>query len=71
MVPSFHPALVHGVASYALELMRAVADLDVIYVPIGLGSGICGMIAAREALKTHVRNRRRRLRPRPGVCALL
>src|SRR5689334_1133590 len=50
MVPSFHPLLVHGVASYALELMRAVADLEVIYVPIGLGSGICGMIAAREAL---------------------
>jgi threonine dehydratase len=50
MVPSFHPQLVHGVASYALELMRAVPDLDTIYVPIGLGSGICGMIAAREAL---------------------
>jgi len=52
MVPSFHPLLVQGVASYSLELMRAVPDLDVIYVPIGLGSGICGMIAAREALDT-------------------
>jgi len=52
MVPSFHPLLVHGVASYSLELMRAVPDLDVIYVPIGLGSGICGMIAARQALGT-------------------
>ena len=51
MVPSFHPLLVHGVASYSLELLRAVPDLDVVYVPIGLGSGICGMIAAREALK--------------------
>jgi len=50
MVPSFHPLLVQGVASYALELMRAVPDLDAIYVPIGLGSGICGMIAARQAL---------------------
>ena len=50
MVPSFHPVLVHGVASYSLELLRAVPDLDVVYVPIGLGSGICGMIAAREAL---------------------
>jgi threonine dehydratase len=50
MVASFHPLLVHGVASYSLELFRAVADLDVAYVPIGLGSGICGMIAAREAL---------------------
>src|SRR5205823_3228494 len=49
-VRSFHPLLVRGVASYALELFRAVADLDIIYVPVGLGSGICGVIAAREAL---------------------
>ena len=54
MVPSFHPLLVQGVASYSLELLRAVPDLDVAYVPIGLGSGICGMIAAREALKLKV-----------------
>jgi threonine dehydratase len=47
---SFHPWLVRGVASYALELFRAVADLDTVYVPIGLGSGICGTIAARDAL---------------------
>jgi len=50
MVPSFDPALVRGVASYALEFFGAVAGLDTVYVPIGLGSGICGMIAAREAL---------------------
>jgi threonine dehydratase len=50
MVPSFHPLLIQGVASYSLELLRAVPDLDVVYVPIGLGSGICGMIAARQAL---------------------
>jgi threonine dehydratase len=50
MVPSFHPRLVQGVGTYSLELLRAVPDLDVVYVPIGLGSGICGMIAAREAL---------------------
>ena len=50
MVPSFHALLVQGVASYSLELLRAVPGLDVVYVPIGLGSGICGMIAAREAL---------------------
>jgi threonine dehydratase len=49
-VPSFHPLLVRGVASYGLELFRAVPDLDVVYVPIGLGSGISGVIAAREAL---------------------
>ncbi len=49
-VPSWHPLLVQGVGSYALELFRAVADLDVVYVPIGLGSGICGVIAVRDAL---------------------
>lgn len=50
VVPSFHPLLVQGVATYALELLRAPAELDVVYVPIGMGSGICGLIAAREAL---------------------
>ena len=50
MVPSFDEALVRGVASYALELFCAVAELDAVYVPIGLGSGICGTIAARDAL---------------------
>jgi len=49
-VRSFHPALVAGVGSYALELFRAVADIDTVYVPIGLGSGICGTMAARDAL---------------------
>src|SRR6516165_4964250 len=49
-IQSYDPLLVQGVASYALELFRAVADLDVVYVPIGLGSGISGVIAAREAL---------------------
>jgi threonine dehydratase len=49
-VESFHPRLVQGVASYSLELLEAVPDLDAVYVPIGLGSGICGMIAARDAL---------------------
>jgi threonine dehydratase len=54
--PSFHVSLVQGVGSYSLELLTAVPDLDVVYVPIGLGSGICGMIAARDALgrKTEV-----------------
>src|SRR5207237_10577856 len=46
-VPSYHPLLVRGVASYGLELFGAVPDLDVVYVPIGLGSGISGVIAAR------------------------
>ena len=50
LVRSFHPLLVRGVASYALELFRAVAGLDAVYVPVGLGSGICGVIAARDAL---------------------
>src|SRR5216683_2748703 len=50
LVRSYHPLLVRGVASYGLELFRAVPDLDTVYVPIGLGSGISGVIAAREAL---------------------
>jgi threonine dehydratase len=50
MVDSFHRALVLGVATYARELFDAVADLDVVYVPIGLGSGICGMITVRDLL---------------------
>jgi threonine dehydratase len=50
MVPSFHPDLVAGVASYALELFDAVPDLHTVFVPIGLGSGACGVVAARDAL---------------------
>ena len=50
MVPSFHPLLVTGVATYAFEFLSAAPALDVVYVPIGLGSGICGMLAARDAL---------------------
>jgi threonine dehydratase len=49
-VPAFHPDLVLGVATYALELLQGVPGLDVIYVPIGQGSGICGCILARDLL---------------------
>jgi threonine dehydratase len=49
-VPSFAPDLVKGVATYALELFQAVPELDAVYVPIGLGSGICGTILARDLL---------------------
>jgi threonine dehydratase len=48
--PSFHRDLVIGVATYAHELFGAIADLDTVYVPIGLGSGICGVIGMRDAL---------------------
>ncbi|MFQ5775492.1 MAG: threonine dehydratase [Kiloniellaceae bacterium] len=50
MFPSYHALLARGVASYSLEFLRAVPDLDTLYVPIGLGSGICGAIAVRDAL---------------------
>ena len=50
LVPPFHTELVKGVATYALELFKAAPDLDTVYVPIGCGSGICGVIAARDAL---------------------
>jgi threonine dehydratase len=56
LVPPFHTELVKGVATYALELFKAAPDLDTVYVPIGCGSGICAVIAARDALglKTRV-----------------
>ena len=56
IVPSFHRDLVLGVATYALELFRSAHDLDVLYVPIGQGSGICGCILARDllGLKTEI-----------------
>lgn len=50
LIPSFHPLLVTGVASYAMEFFTGKEKLDRLYVPIGMGSGICGVIAAREAL---------------------
>jgi len=50
MVPSFHRDLALGVGTYALEMFTERPDLDVLYVPIGQGSGICGCIAARDAL---------------------
>jgi threonine dehydratase len=55
-IPSFHWDLVAGVASYALELFRAVANLDAVYVGVGMGSGICGLITVRDllGLKTEI-----------------
>lgn len=50
MVPSYHPALVLGVATGWLEFFEAVPSLDVLYVPIGLGSGACAALAAKQAL---------------------
>ena len=49
-VPSFAPLLVKGVATYAMELFQALPDLDAVYVPVGLGSGLCGTILARDLL---------------------
>ncbi|WP_394843337.1 threonine dehydratase [Pendulispora brunnea] len=54
-MPSFHADLVRGVASYWFEFFEAVPNLDVIYVPIGLGSGICAAVAVREALGLRTR----------------
>jgi threonine dehydratase len=48
--PSFAPDLVKGVATYSLELFRGAPMLDALYVPIGLGSGICGAILTRDLL---------------------
>jgi len=55
-IPSFHWDLVAGVASYALELFRTVGKLDAVYVGVGMGSGICGLITVRDllGLKTEI-----------------
>lgn len=55
-IPSFHRDLIAGVASYALELFTAASDLDAVYVGMGMGSGICGLIAVRDllGLKTEI-----------------
>lgn len=50
-LPSFDTRLVSGVGTYAMELLRAAPDVKTVYVPIGLGSGACGVIAARDALR--------------------
>ena len=50
MVQSFHPDLVLGVATYARELFQGAPPLDTVYVPVGLGSGICGLILVRDLL---------------------
>jgi len=50
IVPAFHREIVRGVATYALELFKHAGELDTVYVPIGCGSGICGVISARDAL---------------------
>jgi threonine dehydratase len=55
-IPSFHRHLVAGVATYALELLTSVADLDAVYVGVGMGSGISGLISVRDllGLKTEI-----------------
>ncbi len=55
-IPPFHEMLLRGVATYAREFLLGVEDLDVVYVPIGMGSGICGLLTAREllGLKTEI-----------------
>lgn len=50
LLPPFHPELVRGVATYAAELFAAAGDLDAVYAPIGMGSGICGLITVRDLL---------------------
>ncbi len=50
MIRAFHPSLMQGVGTYALEFLSRHSDLEAVYVPIGQGSGICGLISARDAL---------------------
>ena len=56
MAPSFHEDLVCGVATCAMEFLRAAGELDTVYAPIGMGSGLCGLILVRDllGLKTRI-----------------
>jgi threonine dehydratase len=49
-LPPFHPELARGVATYAKELFDATGELDAVYVPIGMGSGVCGLVTVRDLL---------------------
>jgi threonine dehydratase len=71
MVDSFHERLVMGTATYALEFFEAAPPLDTIYVPIGLGSSICGVSAARNALGSEDGDCRRGVCPVPFLRAQL
>ncbi len=53
VVPPYHPDLVLGVATYARELFDAVGDLDTVYVGVGMGTGISGLIGVRDLLGLH------------------
>jgi threonine dehydratase len=55
MVPSYHAHLIEGVATYWWELFKAAPEIDVVYVPIGQGSGACAAIAAKLALNHKAR----------------
>ncbi len=55
MVPSYHKDLLRGVSTYWWEFFKAVPQLDVVYVPIGQGSGACSAVAAKRALGHPVR----------------
>lgn len=48
LVPPFHQWLLEGVSTYAAELYNSVPRLDVVYVPVGMGSGICSLISVRD-----------------------
>ena len=52
-MPPYHPDLVLGVATYARELFDAVGDLDTVYVGVGMGTGISGLIGVRDLLGLH------------------
>ena len=70
-VPSYHPDIVKGVATYWLEFFSAVPTLDVVYVPIGQGSGICSCVAVRNGLHLKTKNRWRGPHRCTSLCAFV
>ena len=49
------PHLIAGVGTYALELMEAAPDLDVVIVPVGGGSGVCGTALVFKTMRPQTR----------------
>src|ERR1700688_3963185 len=70
-VPSYHRDIVKGVATYWLEFFSAVANVDVVYVPIGQGSGICSCSAVRNGMKLKTRVGGVRAKGAPRLCPLV
>jgi threonine dehydratase len=49
------PDLISGVGTYALEMIEEAPDLDVVIVPVGAGSGVCGTATVFKTMRPETR----------------